>query len=84
MDYDPRYGRELSNAPAAFIPEHPPKKPNDFNGPKTPKTRRSDGIIGPRRVIHAELIAGRQWHEVISAGGVKSYVSRIGKPALKI
>lgn len=84
MNYEPRDGCELFNAPVAFISDGPHKKPNDFNGPKTAKTRWSDGIMGPRAVIRAEVIAGREWQEVVSAGGVRSYVSRLAKPALKI
>jgi hypothetical protein len=84
MKYEPGDGCELFNAPAALISDNPTKKPNDFNWEKTAKTRWSGGIIGPRSVIHAELIAGREWQEVVSAGGVKSFVSRLAKPALKI
>jgi hypothetical protein len=44
----------------------------------------SDGIVGPSRVIRAEVINGRDWQEVISSSGVRSYVSRIAKPALNV
>lgn len=40
------------------------------------------GIVGPRYVIEAAFIAGRQWEEVTSSSGVRSYVSRIAKPVL--
>jgi hypothetical protein len=40
------------------------------------------GIVGPKKVIVAEVIDDREWQEVISAGGVKSYQSRLGKRAL--
>jgi len=43
----------------------------------------SDGIVGPREVIRAEVINGRYWEEVASSSGVRSYVSRITKPALR-
>jgi hypothetical protein len=44
----------------------------------------SDGIVGPREVIRAEVINGRDWQEIISSSGVRSYVSRIAKPALNV
>ena len=31
----------------------------------------SDGIVGPRQVIGVEIIAGREWEDVVSSGGVK-------------
>lgn len=70
------------NAPAAILRYEPRQKSNDFNGAKTPKPGWSDGIIGPRRVVDREAIAGRDWHEVVSAHGVVSYVSQIAKRAL--
>jgi hypothetical protein len=33
-------------------------------------------------VIHAAVIAGREWQEIVSSDGVKSYVSRVAKRAL--
>ena len=48
----------------------------------SPVRGRVRGIVGPKKVILAEVIDGREWQEVISAGGVKSYVSRLGKRAL--
>ena len=53
-----------------------------------PKSRSSlvpsDGIVGPRQVIGVEIIAGRKWEDVVSPGGVKSYVSRLTRRALLI
>jgi len=40
------------------------------------------GIIGPRHVIQVEIIDCRDWEEVTSSDGVRSYVSYIGKRAL--
>jgi hypothetical protein len=70
------------NAPAAVLCYAPPEKPNNFKAPKTAKAGWSDGIVGPRAVIGVEVIAGREWQEVVSTGGVKSYVSRLAKRAL--
>jgi hypothetical protein len=42
---------------------------------------RGSGIHGPRHVIEAE-IGGRNWAEVLSADGVRSYVRQIGRSAL--
>ena len=42
----------------------------------------SDGIVGPGNVIHAEVVAGREWSEIVSASGVKGYVSRLTRRAL--
>ena len=40
------------------------------------------GIKGPRAVIKAEVIDSREWTEVISSDGVKTYVSQLRKRAL--
>jgi hypothetical protein len=64
----------------------PHKISNENNILQWPKTRSSlcfrDGIVGPPRVIHAAVIAGREWQEIVSSDGVKSYVSRVAKRAL--
>ena len=39
------------------------------------------GIVAPRYVIQAAVIDSREWTDVISPDGVKSYVSQIGKRA---
>jgi hypothetical protein len=40
------------------------------------------GIVGPKKVILAEVVDGREWQEVVSADGVKWHVSRLSKRAL--
>lgn len=45
----------------------PPKLTTD-----QPYFTRSDEIVGPHDVIHAEVVAGRKWTEEISAGGVRA------------
>jgi hypothetical protein len=40
------------------------------------------GIVGLPTAIQAEIINSREWTEVISSDGVKSYVSQLGKRAL--
>lgn len=75
-------GPDDLNAPAAILRYEPRQKLNDFKGAKFTKTQRSDGIIGPRRVIDAVVVAGREWREVVSSDGVVSYVSQLAKRAL--
>jgi hypothetical protein len=58
------------------------------NGPTDDKTAPEaqpyrGGIVGPSCAIEAEVINARDWEKVVSPGGVVSYVSRIGKPALQ-
>src|SRR5262245_22269311 len=73
----------------ALVPD-PHKSSNENNILQWPKTvsgtchnGRSDGIVGPAKVIHAEVIAGRDWQEVVSSGGVTIYVSRLTTRALR-
>jgi hypothetical protein len=40
------------------------------------------GIVGPRSAIQGAVINAREWTEVGSPDGVKSYVSQLGKRAL--
>jgi hypothetical protein len=47
-----------------------------------PRTISSKGIVGPRHVIQVEVIDSRDWEEITSSDGVRSYVSYIGKRAL--
>jgi hypothetical protein len=65
----------------------PHKKSNENNIPQWPKTRSSvrfrDGIVGPRSVIDAVVIASREWQKVVSSDGVVSYVSHLAQRALK-
>jgi hypothetical protein len=42
------------------------------------------GIFGPRRVVEAELFAGREWRDEISADGVRSQVSMLSRRALLV
>jgi hypothetical protein len=67
------------------IADFGPSKINDLD---TPQNRGSGtiscrGIVGPRCAIDAEIINARAWQEVVSTAGVVSYVSRIGKRALR-
>lgn len=66
------------------VPADPPKNSRQINDLQRAKTRSMTGIIGPRSVIHAELLAGREWQETVSAGGVTGYVSRIARRALVV
>jgi hypothetical protein len=65
---------------------NPHKISNENNILQWPKSRSStcfkDGIVGPRRVIERAVIAGREWQEIVSSDGVKSYVSRLTRRAL--
>jgi hypothetical protein len=74
------------NAPAAFpakIAHFVTSEIKDLaTSSKPPSTIYRGGIVAPRRVIEA-VIGSRDWQEVVSAGGVVSYVSRISKPALQ-
>jgi hypothetical protein len=65
-----------------------PSENNILQWPKTgsstgAKPVLADGIVGPRNVIQAEVIAGRKWEEVVSSSGVKSYVSPLTTRALR-
>jgi hypothetical protein len=84
---------ELLGHDTALVPD-PHKSANENNNLQRPKTesapRRggpprsisSRGIGGPRHVIQVEIIDSRNWEEVTSSDGVRSYVSYIGKRAL--
>src|SRR5262245_46705757 len=61
------------------LPTKALKSSREINALQIAKPRSSVRIIGPRTVIEAELIAGRDWQEVVSSAGVVSYVSRIGR-----
>jgi hypothetical protein len=59
-------------------------KNNVLQWPQTPSSPcRTDGIVGPRKVIRAEVINGRDWEEIVSSDGVRSYVSRLTIRALR-
>jgi hypothetical protein len=80
----------LSGQDTAVVPT-PHKSSNENNVLQWPKSRssgaekapRTDGIIGPKRVIDVEVVAGRDWREIVSSSGVKSYVSRVTARALR-
>jgi hypothetical protein len=54
---------------------------DDKTAPEAPRYR--GGIVGPKCAVQAAVINARDWEEVVSSGGVVSYVSRIGKRALQ-
>jgi len=65
---------------------NPHKSSNENNILQWPKPRSRgpcEGLIGPRRVIETEVIAGRNWDEVISSDGITCYVSRLTQRALR-
>ena len=75
------------NRPALYkgMPQKLTNKNNILHWPKSRSSLvPSDGIVGPRQVIGVEIIAGRKWEDVVSSGGVKSYVSRLTRRALLI
>src|SRR5215831_15655743 len=53
----------------------PHKSASENNELRRVKTASNPRILGPRRVIDVELVAGRGWKEVSSSSGVVSYVS---------
>jgi hypothetical protein len=52
------------------FPTNPIEKSNGFNGLQAAKSGSTPAIYGPRRVIEAELFAGRDWAPVVSPDGV--------------
>ena len=66
---------------SAFLTD-PLIKDSDFNALQWSKSGSSTGIVGPQHVIQAEVFGSREWHEVISADGVRSQVSTLGRCAL--
>lgn len=83
--------RALKNAPryphSPLVPT-PHKINNENNILQWPKSRsrprHNDGICGPRKVVDIEVIAGRDWQEIVSAHGVMSYVGTLAKRALAL
>jgi|SRR5262249_33948139 len=75
-------------SPTGIFPKKSHFVTSEINGLATPSNRLFSvyrgGIQGPRRVIDAVVLRSRQWTEMLSASGVRSYVSRIAKPALVI
>jgi hypothetical protein len=73
---------ELS-APAAFPAKNGSFVTSKINDLATAQNRASvsisgRGIVGPKCAIRAAVINARDWEEVVSPDGVRSYVSRIG------
>jgi hypothetical protein len=64
------------------VPADPHKSANKNNDLQGAISRSSARIIGPAEVIQAVVIAGREWTEVTSAGGVKSFVCQLRRSAL--
>jgi hypothetical protein len=77
-----------SNAPAAFPPKNGHFVTSEIKELQTPRYRGSSiyrgGIEGPKSAVQAELIDARKWAEVTSSKGVKSFVSRVTKSALRV
>jgi hypothetical protein len=61
---------------------HPQIKHCDFNVLQWAKSGSSTRIVGPHRVVEAELFAGREWRDKISADGIRSQVSTLARRAL--
>src|SRR5262245_59889772 len=61
---------------------NPHKTSREINGLRRAKTRSSICIRGPRNVIQIEIVDGREWKEVFSSSGVRSFESRVRQCAL--
>jgi hypothetical protein len=59
-----------------------PKTDSSPRRTSSPRSIASNGIVGPRQVIKVEIIDSRNWKEITSSNGLRSYVSYIGKRAL--
>ena len=87
-----KQGQDCFRTPRLYLTPHKSSNENNIlqcgkthssphrSGP--PRSISSRGIIGPRHVIQVEIIDCRDWEEVTSSDGVRSYVSYIGKRAL--
>ena len=64
------------------LPTHPPAKPLKSHNGWTPKSGSNHRIYGPRRVIDAELFAGRDCTPIVSPDGVvvEVAIARGGRP----
>jgi hypothetical protein len=60
----------------------PHRKDNDFNALQWSKSGSSAGILGQRRIIAAEVFAGREWQEAVSEDGVRYEVGWLRRRAL--
>ena len=62
--------------------------PGQNHGTKPPKninqiSRFQNGVLGPRRVLEAEIYAGRTWCEAVSRDGVVCQVAQLRPRALQ-
>jgi len=71
----PARARSRGRARKNPIPAREFVYPRHLNATSTPRSpdQRCACISGPREVILVEVIAGREWTEVVSESGVKSY-----------
>jgi hypothetical protein len=67
--------------PDTALPTAPPKKALDSNALQRAKTLSSTRIIGPARVIAAEVF-NRDWQAAVSSDGVAIEISRVRQRAL--
>jgi hypothetical protein len=78
---------DVSNALAAFPAKNGHFVTSKIKVLQSPPNRGSSiyrgGVQGPKSAVQAELINARKWTEVTSSKGVKSFISRITKPALR-
>src|SRR5262249_11204212 len=70
-------------APPTVYSETCPKRSEKVQGSQWPKAGKMRDIVAPRDVIQAEVIAGRDWEEVVSSSGVVCYISRGRERALR-
>jgi hypothetical protein len=80
-----RFGTAFGSTYCAYTYPHKiESKNNVLRWPQTASSPcRTDGIVGPRKAIRAEVINCRDWEEIVSSDGVRSYVSRVTAPALR-
>ena len=67
--FDPFLGQDTA------LPTNPPKNSNGVNSLQAAKSASTLRIYASRRVIEAELIAGRDWTAVMSPDGVVCLVA---------
>jgi hypothetical protein len=60
-----------------------PKKTNELNGFRSPKSGSSIGPKVPRRVVEVEIFGGREWKPLTSSDGVACEVSTLRPRALQ-
>jgi hypothetical protein len=78
---------DVFNAPGPSPAKNGHFVTSKINALQTPPDRGSSiyrgGIQGPKSAVQSELIGARKWTEVTSSAGVKSFVSRVTKSALR-